>query len=202
VDNIRAEINLAAEVAKLVTINVGVQVGIDRVNITIAGVHAELELIIRLGHLVDIVNRTLQSLDLNPLLINLLDTVTDVVENVIGAVDGLLGSVIQGNTRLNFIIDNLGNIVQEVVGATGSILSSIIGNYQQNMTYTGQSRNVGNGLTEKTYSYSPLGSLVNIIFNGLNQVVQASVVKGGSATSSTTASTVAPTQPPATARAS
>ena len=186
VDNLKAEVNLAAEVAKLVELNVGVQVGIQKVNITIAGVHAELELIIRLGHLVDIVNRTLQSLDLNPLLINLLDTVTDVVENVVGAVDGLLGSVIQGNTRLNFIIDNLGNIVQEVVTDAGNILSSIIGNYQQNMTYTGQSQDLGNGLTQKTYNYSPLGALVNVVLNGLNQVVQASVVKGGGTATSVT----------------
>ncbi len=200
VDNIRAEINLAAEVAKLVTLNVGIQIGIEKVNITIAGVHAELELIIRLGHLVDIVNRTLQSLDLNPLLINLLDTVTDVVENVIGAVDGLLGSVIQGNTRLNFLIDNLGNIIQEVVTDAGNILSSIIGNFQTNMTYTGQSQNLGNGLTQKTYSYSPLGALVNIVVNGLNQVVQATVVKGGN-TSSGSATTAQPQQTAAPAPA-
>ena len=73
VDNVRAEINLAAEIANLVTINAGVQVGIEKVNITIADVRAELELIIRLGRLVDIVNRTLASLDLNPLLINILN---------------------------------------------------------------------------------------------------------------------------------
>lgn len=33
------------------------------------------------------------------------------------------------------------------------------------MTYTGQSTSVGNGLTQKTYSYSPLNSLVNIVFS-------------------------------------
>ena len=180
VDNVRAEINLAAEIANLVTINVGVQVGIEKVNITIADVRAELELIIRLGHLVEIVNRTLASLDLNPLLINILNEVTDVVDNVVGAVDGLLGSIVQGNSKLNFLIDNLGNIVQEVVGDAGNIISSIVGNYQSNMTYQGISKELGNGLTQKTYKYDPLGSLVNIIFNTLGQVVQAVVVKGGS----------------------
>jgi len=180
VDNLQAEVNLAAEVANLVSINAGVQLGISKVNITIADVEAKLELIIRLGHLVDIVNRTLASLDLNPLLINLLNDVTDVVDNVVGAVDGLLGSIIQGGTRLNYIIDNLGNIVQEVVGDAGQILSSIVGNFQQNMTFTGQQKDLGNGLTQKTYLYSPLGTLVNIVFNSLGQVVQAVAVKGGS----------------------
>lgn len=204
VDNLRAEVNLAAEVANLVSINVGVQVGITKVNITIADVKAELELVIRLGNLVDIVNRTLASLDLNPLLINLLNDVTDVVDSVVGAVDGLLGSIVQGNSKLNFLIDNLGNIVQEVVGDAGSVLSSIVGNYQNNMTFTGVSKELGNGLTQKTYKYDSLGSLVNIIFNTLGQVVQAVVVGkdgsgggggggGGGGSSTTSAATPPPT---------
>ncbi|KAK2033499.1 hypothetical protein LX32DRAFT_522851, partial [Colletotrichum zoysiae] len=179
VDNLSAEVNLAAEVAKLVTINAGVQVGIEKVNITIVDVEAELELVIRLGNLVDVVNRTLASLDLNPLLINLLDTVGDVVDDVIGAVDGLLGSIVNGDSKINFLIDNLGNIVQEVAGGAGGALSTIIGNFQQNMTFTGNQQDLGNGLVQKTYSYSPLNSLVNIVFNTLGQVVRATVVKGG-----------------------
>ncbi|RKU47779.1 hypothetical protein DL546_006385 [Coniochaeta pulveracea] len=179
VDNLQAEINLAADIASLVTINAGVQIGVQKVNITISDVEAQLELIIRLGHLVDIVNRTLASLDLNPLLINVLNDVTDLVDTVVGAVDGLLGSIVQGNTKLNFLIDNLGNIVQEVTGDAGSVVSSIVGNYATNMTFTGVQKDLGNGLVQKTYQYSPLGSLVNIVFNTLGQVVQAVVVGAG-----------------------
>ncbi|TDZ32626.1 hypothetical protein CTRI78_v011752 [Colletotrichum trifolii] len=201
VDNLNAEINLAAEVAKLVTINAGIQIGIEKVNITIADVEAELELVIRLGNLVEIVNRTLASLDLNPLLINVLDTVGDVVDDVVGAVDGLLGSIVNGDSKINFLIDNLGNIVQEVASGGASQLSTIIGNYQQNMTFTGSQKVLGNGLVEKTYEYTPLSSLVNIVFNTLGQVVRATVVKGGGSgsgsgsgsASSTASGTVAPT---------
>lgn len=50
VDNLSAELNLQANVASMVTINAGVQVGITKVNITISDVEAELELIIRLGN--------------------------------------------------------------------------------------------------------------------------------------------------------
>ncbi|PKS13131.1 hypothetical protein jhhlp_000473 [Lomentospora prolificans] len=179
VDNLRAEVNLAAKVANLVEINAGVNVGIEKVNITIADVGAELELVIRLGQLASIVNRTLQSLDLNPLLINLLDEVGDIAEGVIGAVDGLLGSVLSGDSKLNYIIDNLGNIIQEVVGTAGDVVHTIVGNYEQNMTFTGQQKLLDNGLIQKTYEYSPLGSLVNIIFNSIGQIVQATVLKGG-----------------------
>ncbi|TLS30691.1 hypothetical protein PpBr36_02560 [Pyricularia pennisetigena] len=179
VDNLQADVNLAAEIAGLVSINAGVQIGITKVNITIADVQAELELVIRLGHLVDIVNRTLHTLDLNPLLINVLNEVGDIVEGVVGAVDGLLGSILQGDTKLNFIVDNLGHIVQEVVGAGGEVVSSIVGNYQQNMTFTGQQKTLDNGLIQKTYEYDALGALVNVVTNSLNQVVSAVVIKGG-----------------------
>lgn len=191
VDDLRADLNLNADIAKLVTLNAGVQVGVSRVNITIAEVDAQLDLTVRLGNLAAVVNRTLATLDLNPLLINLVNGVGDVVDRVVGVVDGLLGSVVNGDTKLSFFIDNLGNIVQEVVEAGGEAVSTIVGNYERNMTYTGVSKELGNGLTQKTYRYDPLGSLVNIIFNTLGQVVQAVVVgkdsNGGGGPSSSSA---------------
>ncbi|KAK8076270.1 hypothetical protein PG994_003542 [Apiospora phragmitis] len=203
VDNLQAEINLGAQVASLVEINAGVQVGIKKVNITIADVDANLELVIRLGNLVDIVNRTLASLDLNPLLINVLDTAVDLVDSVVGAVDGLLGSIVNGDSKINFIVDNLGNIVQEVAGDAGKVVSSIIGNYDQNMTYTGAQKILDGGLIQKTYKYDPLSALVNVVTNAAGQVVQAVVVGkdgNGGTTSSTVSSSSQPTGTPAARR--
>ncbi|KAI0846078.1 hypothetical protein F5Y00DRAFT_264971 [Daldinia vernicosa] len=195
VDNLNAEINLAAQIANLVELNAGIQVGITKVNITIADVNANLDLIIRLGNLADIVNRTLESLNLNPLLINVLNEATDLVDVVVGAVDGLLGSIVNGDSKINFLIDNLGNIVQEVEGTAGKLLSTIVGNFEQNMTYTGAQEILDGGLIQKTYKYDPLSALVNIVFNAAGQVVQAVVLKGngGSGGSSTSTTTAAPT---------
>lgn len=192
-DNLVADINLNANVASLVSINAGVAVSIQKVNITIVDVDAQLELIVRLGHLVDIVQRVFQSLDLNPLLITALNDVTSVVDTVVGSVDGLLGSITQSGTTLNFIVDNLGNIVQSVVGTAGQAVDTIVGNYLTNMTYTGVEETLSGGLTQKTYSYSPLNALVNIVFNAAGQIVQATVAKatGSGSTSSTTASSTA-----------
>jgi len=192
VEDLQANINLNAQVASLVTINAGVAVSLQELNITISDVDASLELIVRLGNLVEIVNRVFQSLDLNPLLINTIGNVTSLLGTVVGAVDGLLGSITQGGSTLNFLVDNLGNIVQEV----GSV-STIVGNYLTNMTDTGVSQTLSGGLVQKTYSYSPLSALVDIVFNQAGQVVQATVQKqsgsGGSTTtgSSGTASTTA-----------
>jgi len=189
VDNLSADINLNANVAQLVTINAGVQVSIQKVNLTIANVDAELELIVRLGHLVEIVNRVFSSIDLNPLLITAINNVTSVLGNVVGAVEGLLGSVTQNGNTLSFVVDNLGNIVQQVVGASGNTVSSIVGDYQTNMTFTGQQQTLQGGLIQKTYSYLPLNALVNIVFNAAGQIVQATVVQksGPSGTSTSSA---------------
>lgn len=195
VDNLQADINLNANVASLVTINAGVAVSIQKVNITITDVSVQLELIVRLNHLVDIVNRVFQSLDLNPLLISAANNLTSILQPVIGAVDGLLGSITQGGTKLSFLVDNLGNIVQQVIGANGSPVSTIAGNYLTNMTATGATQQLQNGLTQKTYSYSPLNALVNIVFNTAGQVVQATVAKqsgsGGNSSTATPSSTAA-----------
>lgn len=152
--------------------------------------------------MVNIVNRTLATLDLNPTLITLLNSITDVVTEVVGAVDGLLGSIVQGNSKLNFIIDNLGNIVQEVVGDAGSTVSSIVGNYLQNMTFTGDVQQLSGGLTQKTYSYGPLGALVDVITNALGQVVQATVVKSSSTGTGASSTSAPPTTATATATTS
>jgi len=90
VEKLQADLNLNAKVAGLVQINAGVQVAVEKVNITIADVDVELELIVRLGNLVSIVERVFDSLDLNPLLIGLIGNVTNLVGEVIGAVDGLV----------------------------------------------------------------------------------------------------------------
>lgn len=196
VEELQADINLNARVAGLVQINAGVQVAVQKINITIADVDVNLELIVRLGNLVEIVERVFDSLDLNPLLIGLVNNVTNLVGDVIGVVDGLLGSVTQGGTTLNFLIDNLGNIVQEVLGTATGAVSTIVGNYKQNMTQVGDEKQIGQGLIQKTFSYEPLNSLVDIVFNTAGQVVQAVVQKkGGGGTPSSSAT---PTATPVT----
>ena len=41
-------------------------------------------------------------------------------------------------------------------------------------------KSLGSGLTQKTFSYSPLNALVDIVFNKAGQIVQAVVEKSGS----------------------
>lgn len=91
-EKLQADLNLNAKVAGLVQVNAGVMVSVEKVNITIADVDVNLELVVRLGNLVEIVERVFDSLDLNPLLLSLIGNVTNLVGEVIGAVDGLVSS--------------------------------------------------------------------------------------------------------------
>jgi hypothetical protein len=75
---------------------------------------------------------------------------------------------------------NIAGLVSINAGVSLSIQKinlTIVGNYLTNMTYTGESKALQNGLVQKTYSYSPLSALVNIIFNAAGQIVQATVAK-------------------------
>jgi hypothetical protein len=84
VEKLRADLNLNAKVAGLVQVNAGVQVAVEKVNITIADV---------------------DSLDLNPLLIGLIGNVTNLVGEVIGAVDGLVSDMLKPS--INGYTDNI-----------------------------------------------------------------------------------------------
>ena len=79
-----------------------------------------------------------------------------------------------------------------------------MGDYLTNMTFTGQTQALQNGLTQKTYEYSPLNALVDIVFNAAGQVVQATVAKqtGGSGTTSSGTATSAGSQPSSTSSVS
>jgi hypothetical protein len=91
-----------------------------------------------------------------------------------------------------------GRIVNQVLGTTGQVLSSVVvGNYQQNMTFTGISQTLDNGDIIKQFSYSPpAGSsqtgntYVNIVFDTQGNPVSATVINP--------ASTPAPTIPTTT----
>lgn len=55
----------------------------------------------------------------------------------------------------------------------------------------GSAKDLGSGLVQKQYQYSPLNALVDIVFNKAGQIVQAVVAKAGGATGGGSVSGVA-----------
>ena len=87
VANLSAQINLDAQVLNLLKFNAGVDLKIGRVSLLIQNVTAEVRLEARLENLVKMINDTLSSVDLNPVLATLGDAVGDLT----GAIGNGLG---------------------------------------------------------------------------------------------------------------
>jgi hypothetical protein len=78
VDNLDARVALRAELANLVKIDIGVQIGIAKVDLDIKGVDAQAVLKVRLKQIYAILSRALETVDKNPeLLENLLKSMGD-----------------------------------------------------------------------------------------------------------------------------
>ena len=70
VDKVEAHIALDARLANLLKLTAGADASIDKVKLSIKGVHAQATLIVRLDNVRAIIERTLQTLDNNPNIIN------------------------------------------------------------------------------------------------------------------------------------
>ena len=101
VSNIQARLNLDAKVASLLTLTAGVSVGISSVQLKILGkvrsrvssafqtkwlrlgVEADVRLAVRFDKVVEIVNRTLDSIDLSPILAKTIQGVQNIVDDAL-----------------------------------------------------------------------------------------------------------------------
>lgn len=140
VEELRAHLALDANAMNLVAINAGVDVGIDRVQLTLTGVLAEAYLYVDLDNVTRIVSRVVRTIDNNPqILTQLLTTVDTVVGTVgavgntlvqpggvatqaVGAVGQTLQNVAQPGGLLSQTVNTLGQTVQRTVSGTGQIL--------------------------------------------------------------------------------
>ncbi|KAJ9617161.1 hypothetical protein H2200_000882 [Cladophialophora chaetospira] len=187
VRNLSAKINIDAQVLNLLTFNAGVDVSINRVELLIQNVTAKVILEARLENLVLMINDTLNSIDLNPIIAELGTSVGTLVNDTVGGItggsssssdlsardaileQGILYSIndYQGNTHTNFILDQAGNIVEQKLHNDGSVFAStIVGSYWHDMTFTGHEDTVvfdGQTAKELRYSYTP--------FNGFSSIV-------------------------------
>ncbi len=187
VKNLTAKINIDAQVLSLLQFNAGVDLSINRVELLIQNVTAKVELEARLENLVRMINDTLSSIDLNPIIATLGQDLGQIVNTTVGGLtggssgssstlsaraalleQGVLYSVndYQGNTHTNRILDQAGNIVDQKLHNDGSVYSStVVGSYWHDMTFTGHENTVlfdGQSAKELQYSYAP--------FNGFSSI--------------------------------
>ena len=207
VDNLTAKINLDAKVLQLLEFNAGVTASIDRVALVIKEVNAKVLLEARLGNILLMVSNVLDSIDLNPILATLGQTVSQIV----GDTTDLLTSDLKkrsytlahnilysvnnyaGHTHTNRILAQNGSIIDQSIDNEGDVYSEVVvGNYAQDMTFNGYNRSLsGNSKADREleYVYSPFPGLqvVSAIFTDASgNVVSTQVLSeasgGGSST--------------------
>ena len=215
VQNLTAQINLKAQVLNLLSFNAGVDVSINRVNLLIQNVSAHVLLEARLENLVLMIDDTLNSLDLNPVLATLGQDVGSLANSTLGGLTGsgspasnivprsydLIHNILysvndySGNTHTNRILTQSGSIIDQSIDNDGKVHNQReVGSYLRDMTFNGYNQSVvKNGKTthELEYVYTPLHglSVVSAIFvDDANNVVATQVLSESSAGGSSTIS--------------
>jgi hypothetical protein len=210
VSNLTAKVNLDASVLQLLQFNAGVDVSIDRVALVLVNVSAKVLLEARLENLVLMINDTLNSLDLNPVLATLdqdLNTTADSLtsdsttptSSVAARSYDLAHNILysandySGNTHTNRILTQSGTIVDQFLDNNGNTRNQqLVGSYLRDMTFNGYNQSViinGQVARELEYVYTPFDglSVVSAIYVDVAGTVVATQVLsesggGGSST--------------------
>ncbi|KAH7120765.1 hypothetical protein B0J11DRAFT_47673 [Dendryphion nanum] len=192
VQNLTAKINLDAQVLQLLSFNAGVDLSIDRVYLLIQNVTAKVILEARLANLVLMINDTLNSIDLNPIIAELgngLGTIINRTGELVGGLDGDQGNAnakrgldlyqfelennilysvndYSGNTHTNRILAQNGDIVEQTLDNYGHIQGTrTVGSYLKDMAFNGFNHSVtykGKEVWELEYTYKPFAGLLAI----------------------------------------
>jgi hypothetical protein len=213
VSNLTAKINLGAQVLQLLQFNAGVDVSIDRVSLVITNVSAQVLLEARLENLVRMINDTLNSLDLNPVLATLGQDLGSIVNTTASTLTGgtsqtstvaarsydLANNILystndySGNTHTNRILTQSGSIIDQFLDNNGNTLNEqIVGSYLLDMTFNGYDQSVvmnGQVASELEYVYTPFNglSVVSAIYvNAAGTVVATQVLSESSGGGSST----------------
>jgi YD repeat-containing protein len=205
VQQLQAHLALDANVARLVSLSAGADVGIGRVHLDLVGVQAEAYLYVDLDNVTRIANRVVTTLDRNPRILTQVLSTADVAVNTAGRVAntalapngpvsravGAVGQTLDNATRpgglLSQTVNSLGQTVQRTLGTGGSIL-------ERTLDSTGRvlsNRTVGSVLSlpavrETTNQAGQVvrqvrdqsGQLIELVLNQAGEVASARVIPG------------------------
>ena len=132
VDNLQAKVSLDAKLANLLSLTAGADASIDKVKLDIKGVQASVALIVRLDNVKAIIDRTLQTLDNNPQILeqltgtldNTVNTVGGVANNTVNTVGNLTQGVLRSGQVLNLAASGL-SLVNKTVNGAGETVQRV-----------------------------------------------------------------------------
>lgn len=190
VDKLYANLSLDARVANLVQLKAGVDVSIDKVKIGIKGVQATALLIVRLENVRAIIEKTLETLDKNPQIIDkLLTTVDSTVSKTLNTVGNVANTALQPGGLLSQTVNTLGqtvqrtldvtgNIVERTLDTTGKVLNTSTVGKILDLPLISQTRNSAGQLVKRVRDTS--GSIIEVIVDNAGKIVSSRVVQAAS----------------------
>lgn len=125
VHKLYANLSLDARVANLVQLKAGVDLRVDSVHLNIKGVQATVLLIVRLDNVRAIIEKTLETLNNNP---QLVERLLSTVDNTINTVGDIATTALQPGGVISQTVNTLGQTVQHTLDATGNILEKTLDN--------------------------------------------------------------------------
>ena len=205
VANLQAHLALSANVARLVSLNAGADVGIDRVRLDIVGVQAEAYLYVDLDNVARIANRVVATLDRNPRILTQLLTTVDSTVGVVGRVGntalapngpvnravGAVGQTLDNVTApgglLSQTVNTLGQTVQRTLTQTGTIVERTLDRTGSVVGRVGNTALAPNGVVNRAVgtvgqtldNVTAPGGVLSQTVNTLGQTVQRTLTQTG-----------------------
>jgi hypothetical protein len=182
VEDLFAKIKVSASVGSLMLVDVGIEAGVGKLNLSLNGVEAQLRLEARLEQVVQAINRTLASIDLNPQTLVTLATIqaAQAASAAAAVLDpNLLASYQTLSGLVSVTLDSLGNVVQKTTNANGQVLSQAsLGSYTTvpGIVPSGSlSVDSSSGMTTQLFRYEPFGVVFRVTKNAAGEVVKTEV---------------------------
>lgn len=197
VQNLKAHLSLDARVANLVQLTAGADVAIDKVALTIKGVKAQAHLRVSLDNVAKIVNKTLDTLDKHP---EILESLGRTVENVGNAAGKTLDNLSQPGGVLDKTLDNVtrpgglltqtvntlgqtlqrtvdvtGNIVENTLDKTGKVLNSKSLGSILDLPVIQETKNSANQIVRKVRDKTS-GSLIEYTLDSAGKIINSQVI--------------------------
>jgi e3 binding domain len=122
VEGLRAHVAVLAELADLVKLSVGADVGLDKVELTIKGVEAQALLKVRLEQVRAILDKALTTIGENP---EILQSLVRTVDRTVGEVGGAAREAVGEGGAVSQLTEGVGEATQRVGDAAGQAVGQV-----------------------------------------------------------------------------
>jgi hypothetical protein len=122
VEGLRAHVAVLAELADLVKLSVGADIGLDKVELTIKGVEAQALLKVRLEQVRAILDKALTTIGENP---EILQSLVRTVDRTLGEVGGAAREAVGESGAVSQLTEGVGEATQRVGDAAGQAVGQV-----------------------------------------------------------------------------